>query len=142
MAELSAAETTAADPARAPERQAGTSGATDADHTRFDPQVILPMSPSCALDEAGLHSQLKRYRQAGRNARLIERTRRRLVVDFDQDVDSGLVGHTVAVERRCCPFFALTWRPDQRRLTVAVADAAHEPALDAIAFALNIQTPD
>ncbi|HXM86144.1 MAG TPA: hypothetical protein VN889_00785 [Solirubrobacteraceae bacterium] len=142
MAELSAAETTAADPGCAPGQQAGTSGTTDADHARFDLQVALPMAPSCALDEAGLRSQLKRYRQAGRNARLIERTRRRLVVDLDQGVDSELVAHTVAVERDCCPFFALTWNPDRRRLTVAVADAAHEPALDAIAFALNIQTSD
>ena len=86
MAELSGAETTAADPCCA-RKQAGTSGTTDADHARFDLQVALPMAPSCALDEAGLRSQLKRYRQAGRNARLIERTRRRLVVDLDQGVD-------------------------------------------------------
>jgi hypothetical protein len=100
------------------------------------------MAPSCALDEAGLRSQLERYRQAGRNARLIERTPRRLVADLGDDVDAELVAQTVAVERECCPFFALTWEPDRRRLTVAVAEAAHEPALDAIAFALNLQASD
>jgi hypothetical protein len=96
------------------------------------------MAPSCALDEAGLRLQLERYREAGRNARLIERTPRRLVVDLRDDVDTELVAQTIAVERECCPFFALAWEPDRGRLTVAVSDAEHEPALDAIAFALNL----
>jgi hypothetical protein len=97
------------------------------------------MAPSCALDESGLRSQLGRYRQAGQNARLIERTPRRLVADLDEDVDAELVAQTIAVERECCPFFVLTWEPNRRRLTVSVSHAAHEPALDAIAFALNLQ---
>jgi hypothetical protein len=96
------------------------------------------MAPSCALDESGLRMQLERYRQAGRNARLIERTPRRLVADLGDDVDAELVAKTVAVEQECCPFFALTWEPDRRRLTVAVSQAADEPGLDAIAFALNL----
>ncbi len=100
------------------------------------------MAPSCALDEVGLRSQLERYRQAGRNARVIARTPRRLVAELDQNVDTELVAETVAVERECCPFFALTWEPDRRRLTVAVSQAEHEPALDAIAFALNLQASD
>jgi hypothetical protein len=100
------------------------------------------MAPSCALDEDGLRSQLKRYRQAGRNARLIERAPRRLVADLDKNVERELVAEAVAVERECCPFFTLTWEPDRRRLTVAVSQAAHEPALDAIAFALNLQASD
>lgn len=97
------------------------------------------MAPSCALDEPGLRSQLNRYRQAGRNARLIERTPRRLIADLGDDVDVELVAETVAVERECCPFFSLTWEPDRRRLTVAVSEATHEPALDAIAFALDLR---
>jgi hypothetical protein len=95
------------------------------------------MAPSCALDEDGLRSQLERYRQAGRNARLIERTPRRLVAELDESVDIQLVAEAVAIERECCPFFAVTWQPDRRRLTVSVSQLAHEPALDAIAFALN-----
>jgi hypothetical protein len=97
------------------------------------------MAPSCALDEFGLHSQLERYRQTGRNACLIERTPRRLVAELGEDVDAELVAETIAIERECCPFFVLTWEPTQRRLTVAVSQAAHEPALDAIAFALHLQ---
>jgi hypothetical protein len=86
--------------------------------------------------------QLERYRQAGRNARLIERTPRSLVADLDKDVDTELVAETVAIERECCPFFALTWEPDRRRLTISVSQAAHEPAIDAIAFALDLQASD
>lgn len=100
------------------------------------------MAPSCALNEAGLRSQLERYRQAGQNARLIERTPRSLVADLDQVVDAELVAETVAIERECCPFFTLTWEPDRRRLTISVSHAAHEPAIDAIAFALNLQASD
>ena len=97
------------------------------------------MAPSCALDESGLRLQLERYRQTGRNARLIERTPRRLVADFDEDVDAQLVAEAVAVERECCPFLLLTWESDRRRLTVSVSRTAHEPALEAIALALNLQ---
>jgi hypothetical protein len=100
------------------------------------------MAPSCALDQSGLRSQLERYRQAGRNARVIERTRRSLVADLDESVDEGAVAETVAVERECCPFFTLTWEPGRRRLTVSVSQAEHEPALDAIAFALDLQESD
>jgi hypothetical protein len=97
------------------------------------------MAPSCALDESGLRSQLERYRQAGRNARLVERTPRRLVADLDESVDAELVEEALAVERECCPFFVLTWEPDRRRLTISVSQAEHEPALHAIAFALDLQ---
>jgi hypothetical protein len=59
------------------------------------------MAPSCALDEAGLRSQLEHYRQTGQNARLIERTPRSLIADLDQDADPELVAETVAIEREC-----------------------------------------
>lgn len=102
----------------------------------------LPMAPSCALDESGLRAQLERYRRAGQHARLIERTPRRLVAELGEDVDGELVEEAIAIERECCPFFALSWEPGRQRLTVAVSQAVHEPALDAIAFALNLQAPD
>ena len=100
------------------------------------------MAPSCALDESGLRSQLERYQQAGRNARLIERTPRRLVADLDESVEAEVVSEAIAVEQKCCPFFVLTWEPDRRRLTVSVSHAAHEPALDAIALALHLHASD
>jgi hypothetical protein len=85
--------------------------------------------------------QLERYRQAGRDAVLIERTQRRLVAALDEAVDAELVEQAVAIERQCCPFFALEWDRDRRRLTVSVSSAEHESALDAIAFALDLQAP-
>jgi hypothetical protein len=99
---------------------------------------LLPMAPSCALDEAGLRVQLERYRRAGEGARLTERAPRRFVVELDEHTDDALVEEALATERECCPFFALDWEPSRRRLTVAVAHAEHEPALDAIAFALGL----
>lgn len=98
----------------------------------------LPMAPSCALDEAGLRLQFKRYRHAGRGASLVDRSSRRLVVELDQHVDASLVDATTAVERECCPVFTLDWQSVMRRLTVSVAEDRHEPALDAIAFALAL----
>jgi hypothetical protein len=99
------------------------------------------MAPSCALDEAGVRLQLQRYRQAGLGARVVDRTRRSLVVDLDRHVDVQLVDETIAIERECCPFFSLDWEPKRRRLTVAVSQAEHEPALVAIVFALGLDVP-
>jgi hypothetical protein len=96
------------------------------------------MAPSCALDEAGLRLQLERYRRAGQGARLIERTRRSFAVDLDEQVDGKLIEEAVAIERECCPFFVLDWNPAWRRLSVSVAHVEHEPALDAIVFALGL----
>lgn len=101
----------------------------------------LPMAPSCALDEDGLRLQLERYRRAGQGARLVEQTRRRFVVELDEHVDCGLVEEAVAVEQECCPFFALDWEPARRWLAVSVSHVEHEPALDAIAFALGLDAP-
>jgi hypothetical protein len=57
-------------------------------------------------------------------------------------VGAELVAETVAIERECCPFFTLTWEPNRRRLTISISQAEHEPALDAIAFALDLQASD
>jgi hypothetical protein len=101
----------------------------------------LPVAPSCALDDAGLRAQFERYRRVGAGARLIGRTRSRVVVDLDERADTRLVEELLDIERACCPFFELGWEPDRRRLTVSVAHAEHEPALDAIVFALDLEVP-
>jgi hypothetical protein len=98
------------------------------------------MAPSCSLDEAGLRLQYDRYRQAGSEACLVERSPQRLVVDLDQHVDVQLVARLLAVERECCPFLTLGWQPGRRRLTVSVSQVEQTPALDAIAFALGLET--
>lgn len=97
------------------------------------------MAPSCTLEESGLRAQLERYRQAGHNARLIERTPRRLIAELDSNVNAEVVTEALAVELECCPFFLLAWEPSRRRLTVSVSQAAHEAALDAITFALGLE---
>jgi hypothetical protein len=99
----------------------------------------LPMAPSCALDEAGLRLQHERYRQAGVGARVVDRAQRGLVIDLDEHVDRELVDELVAVEKECCPFFALRWDPGTRRLAISVSLEEHEPAIDAIAFALRLE---
>jgi hypothetical protein len=98
----------------------------------------LSMAPSCGLDETGLRLQLERYRRAGHDARLVEHTRRRLVVELDEHADVRLIEEALAIERDCCPFFALDWEAAHRQLIVAVSHTEHEPALDAIAFALGL----
>jgi hypothetical protein len=52
--------------------------------------------------------------------------------------DDALIDELIAVERSCCPFFTLEWEPGERRLTVTVEAPEHEPALDAIAYALGL----
>jgi hypothetical protein len=99
----------------------------------------LPMVPSCALEEAGLLAQYDRYRRAGEGAKVVEHTRRRLVIDIDRRVNPRLIGELVSVERECCPFFEIFWEPQGRRLIVSVSREEDEPALDAIAFALDLE---
>jgi hypothetical protein len=169
MAELTAVEATA-DPCCAPEQQttccepsakadccghgddcgcaastATTQAASAIVRAQSQPHerlgMNLPMAPSCALDDAGLRLQHERYRRAGQGAQIVERTRHRLVVDFDEHVDNKLVDETIAIERSCCPFLTLGWEPHRRRLTISVSEAEHEPALDAIAFALDLIAP-
>jgi hypothetical protein len=98
------------------------------------------MAPSCALDEDGLRLQYERYRSVGRGARVLERSPRRLVVQLAPGVAGTLVEEALEVERACCPFFDLHWVQQDLRLTVSVSLAEHEPALEAIAFALSPQT--
>jgi hypothetical protein len=148
MAELSAAERAADACCTTEQKAACCEPSAKVDCCRHDEgydcaggMVALPMAPSCALDEDGLRSQLERYRRAGQGASLIDRTRQRLVVDVDERVDNRLIDELIAIEGECCPFFALAWEPDRRRLTVSVSQAEHETALDAIAFALDLEAP-
>jgi hypothetical protein len=103
-------------------------------------EMALPMAPGCALDQAGLHRQLERYGRVRQGASAIEHTARRLSVQLDDQVDGRLVEQLLATERACCPFLALTWEPDERRLTFAVSSAEHEPALHGISLALGLET--
>ena len=97
----------------------------------------LPLVPSCDLDADGLSAQRERYREAGEGAVTLERSPRQLVVEISAQGASA-VPELVEVERRCCPFFAIDWDPELRRLSIGVSEPGHEPALVAIAFALGL----
>jgi hypothetical protein len=47
------------------------------------------------------------------------------------------VDELVAVERECCPFFMIRWEPEPRRFSIAVRRPEEEPALEAVAYALD-----
>jgi hypothetical protein len=97
----------------------------------------LPMVAGCELDAEGLSAQRERYREAGQEAVVLKRSSRRLVVEVSPQAASA-VPKLVEVERECCPFFEIDWDPGRRRFSIGVTDAEHEPALDAIAFALGV----
>jgi hypothetical protein len=86
-----------------------------------------------------MQRQLERYRKVGRGATAIERTPRRLTIELDERVGGQLVGELLSTERECCPFFDLVWEPGPRRLTFAVSQAEHEPVLNGISKALDLE---
>ena len=91
----------------------------------------------CRLDLPGLRAQAERYRRLGRSATRVERSEGQLTVEFARDVDEPLLRRTIAVERTCCPFFAMHYDPAFQRLRITVADQEQAPALDALLFALS-----
>lgn len=102
------------------------------------PTIQPEPAVSCELDADGLRAQFERYRRAGEGAELLERFPRRLAIRLRPQVDADEVGEAVATERTCCPFYEIAWDPDSRELSFAVHATEHEPALDAIAFALGL----
>ena len=98
----------------------------------------LPMAvAACSLNEAELREQLARYGAAGEGAEVIDSSGRRRVIRVAASVPESLIERLIEVERGCCPFFELAWDRASRCLTIEVSAAEHEPALDAIAFALG-----
>ena len=94
---------------------------------------------ACSLNDVELAQQLARYREAGDGAEVIERDERRRVIRVATAVPESLIDRLIEVERGCCPFFELSWDRVSRRLTIEVSAAEHEPALDAIGFALGAE---
>jgi hypothetical protein len=96
--------------------------------------VELPVV-GCGLDDAALAVQLDRYRTLSAHVAAAHRSPSALRVEFAPAVDRELLEETVALERGCCSFFAIDL--DGNRLSISVADPAHEPALAALADALH-----
>jgi hypothetical protein len=103
-------------------------------------QELAVVPASCSLSRTGIEEQLSRYRELGQDARVLKRERRRLTIRLADGIADSLVEEIVEIERGCCPFFALTWDPSIRSLTVSIDTAEHEPALQEIGHALGIQT--
>ena len=95
--------------------------------------------PSCSLDPTGLAAQRRRYGEIGREIEHAERGSGSLSLTLSGGVDRVLVEEALRVERACCPFFDLAYDPERRRLTIAVAEPSHFPALEAIASALDLE---
>jgi hypothetical protein len=98
----------------------------------------LPMAlSSCSLDQASLGEQLARYRAVGEGAVWESRGDTSIALSLSDGVSDDLVRELIAVENRCCPFFALDWDPARRRLAVAIQAPEHARALEAIVLALG-----
>jgi hypothetical protein len=97
-----------------------------------------PAGFGCSLDAAGLGGQRARYAAIGRTLLNVERSATAISLELTPAADAQLVEETIAIERRCCPFFRLEWDAPRRLLRVAVDDPEHAPALDAIGDALGL----
>ena len=99
------------------------------------------MAPAdCTLDDRSLAIQLDRYRRLGRMAENIHASERELQVTLARDLDLDLVRETIAIERECCSFFRLDYDASERRLSVAIDNAARGDALRAVLSALRDET--
>jgi hypothetical protein len=94
-------------------------------------------APACRLDASGLRGQLERYTQISGHVDAVEREPGRVAVRFASDLPGDRLEAALAVERVCCPFIGVDYDPSARRLTLTVDQAAHDPALDALADALS-----
>ncbi len=94
-------------------------------------------TPACRLDASGLRGQLERYTQISGHVEAVERDPGRVVVRFAPDLPHDRLEAALAVERGCCPFIGVDYDPAARLLILTVDQAAHDPALDALAHALG-----
>jgi hypothetical protein len=90
---------------------------------------------SCALPREGLDRQRERYARLAAQAEAVVREPRRVSVVFAPGYDAELLAELVAVERECCPFFAL--EVGDGRLSVSVSSDEDARMLDAVAEALG-----
>jgi hypothetical protein len=91
---------------------------------------------ACSLEPDELHEQLERYRAIGRRAAAVEHEPGFVVVRFDDDPPSVLIERTLEVERGCCSFFEIDYKPGTQRLVISVDQPDRRPSLDSIAHAL------
>ena len=76
---------------------------------------------TCTLDDTALAEQLRRLATIGRHILRARRDGKGVTVELDGELDDAFLHETLAIERGCCPFLALTWDDATRELTVAAA---------------------
>jgi hypothetical protein len=99
----------------------------------------LPIGYSCSLDLHGMQGQAARYVAIGRAARLVAADATSFTVELAAGADEQLVREAIAVESACCPFFAVAYEPEARRLRVGVSAPEQASALAALAGSLGLE---
>jgi hypothetical protein len=90
---------------------------------------------SCSLSGDGMARQGARYAALAPSVVRAEHSPRRLVVEFGPGYDRALLDEAIAVERECCPFFAI--EVGEGRLEIVLAEGEDTLLLDGIAAALG-----
>lgn len=93
--------------------------------------------PSCALDDAGRREQSARYARLAATVACLDRAPEEIVIEFGEDLDRETLEQTLAIERKCCPFFLFEYDEATRRLLISVREPEQLPALRAIADAFG-----
>ncbi len=96
----------------------------------------LDTAAECQLDPAALGPQIARYRRLAAHVTRIDRDVGEVRVQFDDRVPAGLLGHTLTVERDCCPFVGIEYDAASRALALTVATVAQGPGLNSLAALL------
>jgi hypothetical protein len=95
----------------------------------------LPLA--CSLDETEMAAQRARYGVVARHVLSLAHGDRALRARLDESLDGAVLRELIEVETGCCPFFDIQFDAAARLLSVSVASEEHEPALQAIAYALR-----
>jgi hypothetical protein len=94
---------------------------------------------SCSLSGDGMARQGARYAALARDVAEASRAPRRLDVAFAAGYDRALLDEAIAIERECCPFFAIELDHDERRLAIELPEGEDTLLLDGITSALTGQ---
>jgi hypothetical protein len=95
--------------------------------------------PECKLSVPELREQQARYRRVSQWVEELRREGPAVVVRLGPGADRELVREVVAIESDCCPFYAISYDPEEGILRFGVDEPGLEPALDAIEYALRTE---
>ena len=99
--------------------------------------LLVTGIPECKLSVPELRDQQARYRRVAQWVDELRRDGREVVVRLTPGADQDLVREVVAVERDCCPFYAISYDAGAGILRFGVDEPSLEPALEAIEYALR-----